>query len=230
MKNSIRTFTRISLLLIICIGSMLKTHAMDEKEAEPLAAGCMNIAGVDQAELIKALYEHTTEHEHTQISSEDGTTESSHDSILSSFVSGLSRRWESTSSAVTAEPKSAKEYNRKLQKFIEDYKMNLIGDTGNPSTLYVASYNKAYGENAAKSIYDKLLEKVETERLAEAYHSALKRRSSKESQKASAGLLTQSERKDDVAVIHLNPSRNPPSSTYKDSASLDIFGPREGDK
>ena len=67
MKNSLLTLTRTALLSIICIVSMLKTHAMDEKEPESLTVGYISIAGIDRQELIKALYEHAMDHDHAQI-------------------------------------------------------------------------------------------------------------------------------------------------------------------
>lgn len=203
---------------------------MDE-EAESLTVGYISIAGIDRQELIKALYEHAMDHDQAQIDLSGGTEVGAARLLPFFSLSDMFSRFKD--SKFTPKMVSAKraDYIEGLKKFTEKYHLNLDLNRECTNTICTLTYDAAYGEGASQSVFDKLLEEIETKRKAEACYGELKRRSSQESQKVSAGLPADSHSKDDEVTIHFNPACNPPSSSdRKGSDSLDIFSPRKDDK
>lgn len=148
MKNSLHILKRVALLLIFTAASTVKAHTMDET---------LDTTGVDRHELIKALYEHTTEQNARKSNPQVPTTRSIGSRALSFALSVASR------TNILSVKRCA--YNAELSNFVEEYKLDLHQAT-NPSCFYISDYDAVHGPGTAKSIYDQLA--ADTERLAAA--------------------------------------------------------------
>lgn len=232
MKNSLRTLICTTLFLIICITSAPKSYAMDlGGDDKSPTAGYINIPGVDRKDLFDALYDRASVCDRIPTLSHFGTTTEkprtmTYAEAAAMFYPKLERHFFGTTHHSSLH-RGADDRTLNAGQSVEipsvgGHQLGLIFKRGTDALLpgqmhdilYVANYNKMYGEGEAERIYRERRTRDERLHSAEDLLTTLRRRSSKESKAAmdDQSTLTVSERKDDdtdVVVIHFNRSSTP---------------------